>query len=54
MYHALTTVPCRVLLLAIVLDAPSLPAQSELYRPLYHFTPDRNRMNDPNGLVVRR
>lgn len=23
----------------------------ERYRPLYHFTPERNWMNDPNGLV---
>ncbi|KAL5050885.1 hypothetical protein BDW71DRAFT_194020 [Aspergillus fruticulosus] len=24
---------------------------SELYRPQYHFSPERNWMNDPNGLV---
>lgn len=24
---------------------------SEKYRPLFHFTPDKNGINDPNGLV---
>lgn len=24
---------------------------SELYRPQYHFTPAKNWMNDPNGLI---
>ena len=49
--HALTRLPCRVLLLAFALDASSLAAQTEPYRPVYHFTPARNWMNDPNGLV---
>ena len=37
-------------------DAQSAPVSSETlgrerYRPLYHYTPLRNFMNDPNGLV---
>ena len=24
---------------------------NEKYRPAYHFTPNENRMNDPNGMV---
>ena len=51
MRNALTTLPCRVVLLAFALDASSLAAQTEPYRPVYHFTPARNWMNDPNGLV---
>ncbi|ELP63017.1 GH32 C-terminal domain-containing protein [Streptomyces turgidiscabies] len=27
------------------------PPYSETYRPQFHFTPDKNWMNDPNGLV---
>jgi len=27
------------------------PLQREPFRPYYHFTPERNWMNDPNGLV---
>lgn len=27
------------------------PYYNELYRPQFHFTPDQNWMNDPNGLV---
>ncbi|NOW48648.1 fructan beta-fructosidase [Novosphingobium sp. SG751A] len=27
------------------------PAQSEQYRPAYHFTPQAHWMNDPNGLI---
>ncbi|MEV5609543.1 GH32 C-terminal domain-containing protein [Streptomyces sp. NPDC052225] len=33
---------------AAALDAP---AYSETYRPQFHFTPQKNWMNDPNGLV---
>ena len=36
-------------------QTPSVPAseplEQERYRPLYHYTPLRNFMNDPNGLV---
>jgi beta-fructofuranosidase/levanase len=27
------------------------PTYTELYRPQYHFTPPKNFMNDPNGLL---
>ncbi|MGQ4336264.1 glycoside hydrolase family 32 protein, partial [Streptomyces hayashii] len=27
------------------------PPYSETYRPQFHFTPEKNWMNDPNGLV---
>ena len=30
-----------------------VPPQGEAHRPLYHFTPARNWMNDPNGLVYQ-
>ncbi|EKQ57098.1 glycoside hydrolase family 32 protein, partial [Clostridium sp. Maddingley MBC34-26] len=29
----------------------SHPQRTELYRPQYHFSPQKNWMNDPNGLV---
>jgi sucrose-6-phosphate hydrolase SacC (GH32 family) len=28
-----------------------LSGTSETYRPQFHFTPEKNWMNDPNGLV---
>ncbi|QFR02257.1 glycoside hydrolase family 32 protein [Streptomyces phaeolivaceus] len=31
--------------------AADTPPYSETYRPQFHFTPERNWMNDPNGLV---
>ncbi|MFB9541852.1 MULTISPECIES: GH32 C-terminal domain-containing protein [Streptomyces] len=31
--------------------AAGTPPYSETYRPRFHFTPDKNWMNDPNGLV---
>ncbi|MGW7206592.1 GH32 C-terminal domain-containing protein [Streptomyces sp. NPDC054837] len=31
--------------------AAGTPSHSETYRPQFHFTPDKNWMNDPNGLV---
>lgn len=43
--------PVALLSLALDLDPQPLPAQAEPYRPVYHFTPARNWMNDPNGLV---
>src|SRR5688572_1898181 len=45
--------PCRtVFLLAAFLSAfACLHAADEPFRPRFHFTPQRNWMNDPNGLV---
>ncbi len=39
--------------LCTVLSPPItvVPAQPELFRPQFHFSPDRNWMNDPNGMV---
>jgi fructan beta-fructosidase len=34
--------------------APGVPAYDEPYRPQFHFTPAKNWMNDPNGLVYYR
>ncbi|WP_340384852.1 GH32 C-terminal domain-containing protein [Streptomyces sp. SS7] len=31
--------------------AADTPPHSETYRPQFHFTPEKNWMNDPNGLV---
>ncbi|WP_143671791.1 glycoside hydrolase family 32 protein, partial [Streptomyces caniscabiei] len=31
--------------------AADTPPYSETYRPQFHFTPEKNWMNDPNGLV---
>ena len=29
-----------------------MPLQSDPYRPRYHFSPTKNWMNDPNGLIL--
>ena len=41
------------LALAACLHAPALGQERyrELFRPQFHFTPERNWMNDPNGMV---
>ncbi|MZF87920.1 GH32 C-terminal domain-containing protein [Streptomyces sp. SID5643] len=36
---------------AVAADAP---AYTETYRPQFHFTPQKNWMNDPNGLVYHQ
>ncbi|MGW2916166.1 GH32 C-terminal domain-containing protein [Streptomyces asoensis] len=38
-------------LLAPRAAAADTPPYSETYRPQFHFTPEKNWMNDPNGLV---
>ncbi|MES4903470.1 MULTISPECIES: GH32 C-terminal domain-containing protein [unclassified Streptomyces] len=43
---ALTAAP-----LAAQAVAADTPPHSETYRPQFHFTPEKNWMNDPNGLV---
>ena len=37
--------------LALLTAVASAGAQNEPFRPKFHFTPERNWMNDPNGLV---
>lgn len=34
--------------------AGAVPLYHEIYRPQFHFTPARNWMNDPNGLIYHR
>ncbi|WUO17416.1 GH32 C-terminal domain-containing protein [Streptomyces sp. NBC_00289] len=41
-------------LLAPQAVAAGTPPYSETYRPQFHFTPEKNWMNDPNGLVYYR
>ena len=38
-------------LLAFLALAAAALAQNEPFRPQFHFTPERNWMNDPNGMV---
>ena len=38
-------------LLALSLPAPAQSDYNQPWRPQYHFTPPRNFMNDPNGMV---
>src|SRR6185503_18439215 len=51
----MTSIPRLALVAAVLLShvlAPAVArAQAERWRPRYHFTPARNWMNDPNGLV---
>jgi sucrose-6-phosphate hydrolase SacC (GH32 family) len=42
------------LVLGVSIASPCAAAdpEADLFRPRYHFTPERNWINDPNGLVV--
>jgi sucrose-6-phosphate hydrolase SacC (GH32 family) len=43
---------CRAIALGLtVLQFASAETYTELYRPQFHFTPAKNWMNDPNGLL---
>jgi sucrose-6-phosphate hydrolase SacC (GH32 family) len=45
-------IACALLLAPSLLQATSAQTTyNELYRPRYHFTPAKNWMNDPNGLL---
>src|SRR6187551_2860054 len=44
-----TLAPVATVLLALIGGQP--PGYDEALRPRFHFTPPRNFMNDPNGLV---
>jgi sucrose-6-phosphate hydrolase SacC (GH32 family) len=45
-------IACTLLLAPSLLQATSAQTTyNELYRPRYHFTPAKNWMNDPNGLL---
>jgi fructan beta-fructosidase len=47
----MTRLRLGLLLSVLATGARELRAQGEPFRPEYHFTPQRNWMNDPNGLV---
>ncbi|RYP04633.1 hypothetical protein DL764_004324 [Monosporascus ibericus] len=42
---------CALALWVYIIHATTAQNYTELYRPQYHFSPVRNWMNDPNGLI---
>ncbi|MFI9566198.1 GH32 C-terminal domain-containing protein [Streptomyces rishiriensis] len=57
--HARTRMVAAVATVCVLSAAPpapraaaaDTPPHSEVYRPQFHFTPEKNWMNDPNGLL---
>ncbi len=45
------TILRRLLSLGMMICAAAALAQNEPFRPQFHFTPEKNWMNDPNGMV---
>lgn len=51
MKYFLTTLLAVILAFTLVSTKPEKDYHNEIYRPQFHFTPDKNWHNDPNGLV---
>lgn len=41
----------KTIILSLILSLLMLDVQSQIFRPSYHYTPPKNWVNDPNGLV---
>jgi sucrose-6-phosphate hydrolase SacC (GH32 family) len=52
--RAFTVLAAGIALIPGYLVADPLGYYGELFRPQFHFTPEKNWMNDPNGLVYYR
>ena len=51
MKYLLTALLSVLLLFMLISFMPEPEKNDELYRPQFHFTPEKNWHNDPNGLV---
>ena len=49
-----TIIKIWVVLGNLILNVAIAQTYNETYRPQYHFTPQRNWMNDPNGLLYHK
>lgn len=47
----MTPLPCLLLVAALAVGGTKAQLTNDAYRPRYHFTPQQNWMNDPNGLL---